>query len=134
MFARSGRGGWAYTLPVAAGVLIHGAGCRSAAPLLGSDREPAHGTVSGVVAGPDGVAPVRGRLVEAIRVETRQRYSAVTSAAGSYTIKLPSGRYRLEVEFAEGEETARSPGVVDVDERELVTEVDFVLGGAGVVQ
>jgi len=134
MFSRNGRSAWAPAVALAAAALALGAGCRTAGPLVGGDREPAKGTISGSVAGPDGVAPVRDRLVEAVEVETGDRYPAMTSATGGYTIELPPGRYRLEVDLAEGEEVASDPGVVEVREGQLVTRADFVLGGAGVVR
>lgn len=134
MFSRNGRRAWALSMAFAGTVLAFGAGCRTAGPLVGGDREPANGTISGSVAGPDGVAPVRDRLVEAVEVETGDRYPTTTSSTGGYTIELPPGRYRLEVDLADGEELASGPGVVEVGEGQLVTGVDFVLGGAGVVR
>jgi hypothetical protein len=134
MFSRSGRSEWAVVVALAAAALVCGASCRSASPLVGGDREAARGTISGGVAGPDGEAPVQDRLVEAVEVGTGDRHSATTSQTGGYTIEVPPGRYRIEVELAEGEALAESPEIVEVKAGQLVTGVDFVLGGAVLVR
>jgi hypothetical protein len=110
------------------------AACRSVAVPPG-DRDPsADGTVSGTVRGPDGVAPAAGREVEAIEVETGRRYTAQTNVAGSYTLMVPAGRYRLELKLESGESLARRPDTVSVGPGELAEGRDFTLAGAGVVE
>jgi len=93
----------------------------------------ARGTVAGTVRGPEGVAPVANRLVEDVEVEPGRRVSAKTNAAGSYSILVPPGRYRIEVTLGPGEAVVSGPGFVDVAPSELVAQVNVVLGGAGVV-
>jgi hypothetical protein len=108
--------------------------CRSVAVPPG-DRDPsADGTVSGTVRGPDGVAPAAGREVEAVEVETGRRYTAQTNVAGSYSLMVPAGRYRLELKLEAGESLAREPEVVAVRPGELAKGQDFTLGGAGIVE
>jgi hypothetical protein len=108
--------------------------CRSVAVPPGDENPGARGTVSGTVRGPGGVDPAAGREVEATEVDTGRTYTAATNVAGSYTLMLPVGRYRLELKIEPGESLARQPGVVTVEAGELAADRDFVLAGAGVVK
>jgi hypothetical protein len=51
---------------------------------------------------------------------------------GGYTIKVPHGRYRLEVELHQGERLTRQPGETQVNRSDLDPRRDFVIvmGGA----
>jgi hypothetical protein len=79
------------------------------------------------------VAPVEGRLVEAVEVDTGLRYGTKTNAAGAFSLMLPPGRYRLEVALGPGESVIKDPGVVTLGSSELAHGQDVTLGGAGVV-
>jgi hypothetical protein len=115
-------------------VLVPAAACRSVAVPPGDENPSARGTLSGTVRGPGGVAPPPGRQVDAVEVETGRRYTTVTSVTGSYSLMIPPGRYRLEVELEPGESLADEPGVVTVEASELADEQDFTLAGAGIVK
>jgi hypothetical protein len=80
------------------------------------------------------VAPVAGRQVAAVEVDTGERYETNTNVVGTYTVMLPPGRYRVEVDLASGEAIVEEPGVVEVGPGELAEDQDFTLGGAGVVR
>jgi len=95
------------------------------------ENEDARGTLAGSVHGPGGVAPVKGRQVVAVEVDTGRRYSTRTNDVGSYSLLVPPGRYRIEVALASGEEVVRDPGVAQVEPSQLIPEADVVLGGAG---
>jgi hypothetical protein len=105
--------------------------CRSLGPA--EVNEDTRGTLAGVVRGPEGVAPVEGRLVEAVAVDTGRRLGTRTNAEGGWTLLVPPGRYRIEVTLGPGESVVRDPGVIDVGPSQLVPHADVVLGGAGVV-
>ncbi len=109
-----------------------GIGCRSA---VGPPVEapPARGTLAGSVRGPEGVAPVEGRLVEAVDVDTGVRYGTRTNAVGGFSLMLPPGRYRLGVVLGPGESIVEDPGVVTLGPSELARDKDVTLGGAGVI-
>jgi hypothetical protein len=112
--------------------LVGGIGCRSAA-VPPVEAPPARGTLAGSVCGPEGVAPVEGRLVEAVEVDTGFRYGTKTNAAGGFSLMLPPGRYRLEVALGPGESIIEDPGVVTLEPSQLAHGQDVTLGGAGVV-
>jgi len=44
-----------------------------------------------------------GRRVEALDLSGGRRYSVTTSVTGGFSIPVPPGKYRLEVELREGE-------------------------------
>jgi hypothetical protein len=114
-------------------VSIAGAGCRSTGgPSV--EAPPAQGTLAGTVRGPTGVAPVEGRLVEAVAVDTGARYGTRTNPVGAFSLLVPPGQYRLEVALAAGESVARAPGVVSVGPSELARDNDVILAGAGIVE
>jgi hypothetical protein len=103
-------------------------GCRTGRPLLDSsrDNDQAPGTIAGVLT--TGSEPVVGRKIEAVRVGASERYSAVTSVTGGFSIPVPPGQYRLEVVLQEGERVLRDPGVIDINESDLDANLEVVIG------
>jgi hypothetical protein len=120
-----------FSLALAAALVVGAAAC-SSLPLDSVDPS-ARGTVTGAVHGPDGIDPVKGRLVEAVELESGRRVHTETNAFGEYTLLLPPGQYRIEVVLGPGEGVVKDPGVVRMRPGELVAHADVVLGGAGVV-
>lgn len=112
-------------------IVLAGTACRSLPP--GPIDTEARGTLAGGVRGPEGVAPVENRLVEAVEVDTGYRESTKTNVLGEFSLLLPPGRYRIEVALAPGEAVVEEPGVIELGPSELVPHADVVLGGAGVV-
>ena len=105
-------------------------GCRTIAPVVGGgDVDTARGTISGTVRGADNTAPAVGRNVEAVEVDTGQRYRATTNVTGGYTIMVPRGRYRLEVALLEGETVAKDPGIIDIGKSDADSRIEIVLSG-----
>jgi hypothetical protein len=93
--------------------------------------EPAQGTVSGAVRGPTGTRPVEGRRVVAVNLAGGERESVLTNPAGTYTLLLPAGTYRLELELLPGETLVERPDAVEIRSGEIVHEANFVLTSAG---
>ena len=46
-------------------------------------------------------------------------------SAGTYTLKVPPGRYRIELELHEGERLVRQPGETNVNSSDLDPRRDF---------
>jgi hypothetical protein len=84
------------------------------------------GTVAGIVS-MDTNEPVAGRKVTAINLETGARFEATTGANGGYTIKIPEGRYRLEVELRPGERVAKQPDETRINRSDLDPQRHFVI-------
>jgi hypothetical protein len=85
------------------------------------------GTISGMVTSSAGT-PLEGRRVTAIEAATSQRYDATTAANGGYTIKVPPGRYRLEVELRGGDQLAQQPEQTQVNVGDVDAQLNFVIG------
>jgi hypothetical protein len=113
---------------LAAVVMLAGIGCRTGRPLIdfSPDNEQAWGTIAGIVSVVGG-EPLPGRRVVAVRLGASDRYSAVTSATGGFSIPVPPGKYRLEVALAEGEAVVRQPGVIDINESDLDANLQIVV-------
>jgi carboxypeptidase family protein len=102
--------------------------CRTGVPVVDTGQKPPNldGTIAGHVSSTGGAAVV-GRIVRAIAVEGGQKYEATTNNAGTYTIKVPPGHYRLEVELHSGEKLAKEPGGTKIDRSDLDPNRDFVI-------
>lgn len=93
------------------------AACRTGVPVIDTNAPPASvmGTVTGIVSGPTDDDPVAGRKITVTHLSTNETYSATTSSTGGFTIKLPPGRYRVNVELLATE-------VADIDDREFTVD------------
>lgn len=113
--------------------LLTSVGCHPG-PVIGSGPKPASvgGTIAGIVS-TDGKAAVPGRKVTATDTGTGARFEATTGVNGGYTIKVPEGTYRIEVEMQPGEKLAKQPGETRINRSDLDPHRDFVItsGRAG---
>lgn len=109
--------------------LLAGAACRAGKALPGTTPrdETTPGTIAGIVSAGNG-EPISGRRVEAVHVDSARRYLAVTSVTGGFSIPVPPGKYRLEVELREGERVLRQPGVIDINPSDLDANLEIVIG------
>lgn len=109
-------------------VTLASVACRTGVPVVDTGSKPPtrDGTIAGHVSG-DGSTPIPGRIVRAIAVEGGQKYEVTTNSAGTYTLKVPPGRYRLEVELRAGEKLAKEPGETKIDNSDLDPNRDFVI-------
>lgn len=105
------------------------AGCFPRGPVIGTaEKTPAvTGTISGVVRDAAANAPLAGRVVTATEVTTGEKYEASTGTTGGYTMKVPTGRYRLTVELREGESIAEEPAELTLSVSDLDAARDFVV-------
>jgi hypothetical protein len=89
--------------------------------------EPAHGTISGAVQGPEGTSAVEGRSVRAVNVVTGDQTSVQTNLAGTFTFQLQPGTYRLALDLNPGEALVEQPEDIEVHSGEIVFDADFTL-------
>ena len=104
------------------------AACRLGQPII--DTTPGKNTTPGTIAGnlrTNNGDPLVGRAVHAIDTTTGQRYSAETGVTGGFSIKVPPGKYRLEVELRGVETVAQEPGVIDINASDLDTDLNVVV-------
>ena len=94
------------------------------------DRGEKPVTQAGTIAGhirTSGDAAVVSRVVRAVSVSTGEKFETSTNNAGTYTLKVPPGRYRLEVELREGERLTKQPEETQVNPSDLDPDRDFVI-------
>jgi hypothetical protein len=107
--------------------LVAGAGCRAHQAINADKDMTTRGTIAGQVVEENG-DPVQGRRVHAVHVGSTQRYSAVSSVTGGFSIPVPPGDYRLEIELQPGEVVKRDPGLIHINKSDLDAQEDIVIG------
>lgn len=113
-------------LPAAA-VLLSLA-CHPVRPVVDpSPRPAADGTISGTVSASAGAVPMSGRKVTAINAATGATVETSTTSTGAYTMRVPPGTYRLEMEVRAGEAIAAAPSPTEVEPGDLDAGRDFLL-------
>ena len=107
---------------------IAGTACRHDVIVADAGPKPPTpaGTISGLLQTPGNGAAVVGRTVTAVNNADGQRYQVRTNNTGGFTLKVPPGSYRLEVEQQPGETVAGAPtaqqvGPSDIDSRIVIT-------------
>jgi hypothetical protein len=97
-------------------------------PIVDTGSKPAAvgGTIAGLVS-TDGNVALAGRKVTAIETATGTRYEATTGTNGGYTIQVPEGTYRLEVQLRDGERVSKQPDETRVNKSDLDSGRDFVI-------
>ena len=110
---------------------LAGGACRTGVPVLDTSAPPpsTDGTIAGTVRGPGNTAPVAGRTVTATSTRSALTFEALTNAEGSYSMKVPPGRYRLRIALREGEQLYDEPGEVTVDPSDIEAGQDFIVLG-----
>jgi hypothetical protein len=93
---------------------------------MGPKPPVVRGTIAGIVS-TDSNAAIAGRKVTAINTLTGTRYDATTGTNGGYTIQVPGGTYRLEVQLREGERVTKQPAETKIDKSDLDPHRDFVI-------
>ena len=101
-------------------------------PIVDTGPKPAgvRGTIAGIVS-TDSNAALAGRKVTAIDTVAGKRYEVTTGINGGYTIQVPEGTYRLEVELRQGERVAKQPAETKVNKSDLDPHRDFVITAGG---
>ena len=93
----------------------------------GAKQPPVGGTIAGIVTTSDSAVAVPGRKVTVIKTTSGSRYDTTTATNGGYTIKVPEGTYRIEVELRPGETLAKQPDQTKIGNSDLDSGRDFVI-------
>ena len=96
-------------------------------PVINTNPAQVGGTIAGIVKTADNAVAVPGRKVTVIETKTGERHETTTAANGGYTIQVPSGTYRFEIELRAGETLAKQPEPTHVGNADLDTTRDFVI-------
>jgi len=65
--------------------------------------------------------------VTAIETTNGSRYDTTTATNGGYTIRVPEGTYRIEIELRAGEALAKQPDTTRINNSDLDSGRDFVI-------
>jgi hypothetical protein len=116
-------------LCVAVTGLTSACAARHGAPVVDTGEKPPEvtGTISGIVRAAGSNAPLSARRVTAIDVSTGARIETSTAANGGYTMKVPAGRYRLQVELGPNESIAQAPDEVVINRSDVDSGRDFLI-------
>ena len=97
-------------------------------PVVNSGDKPPNvgGTISGTVRA-DGGTALAGRMVTATNESTGAKVTTSTGTTGGYTIQVPAGKYRLDVELQAGEMLSTRPDPTDVNVGDLDDRRDFIV-------
>jgi hypothetical protein len=106
--------------------LVAAAACHPGPVLTPGAKLAVGGTIAGIVSNASN-APLPDRKVTAIDVATGAKFDATTGANGGYTIKVPEGTYRLEVQLREGEAVSKQPPETRVNKSDLDPQRDFII-------
>lgn len=96
-------------------------------PVVNTQPNKVGGTIAGIVKTADSSVAVPGRKVTVIEVKTGARHETTTAANGGYTIQVPEGTYRFEIELRPGETLAKQPEQTHVGNSDLDTTRDFII-------
>jgi hypothetical protein len=107
-------------------------GCHPGPVINTGPQQPVGGTIAGIVS-TESKAPLASRLVTAVNTATNARFETTTGVNGGYTLKVPEGTYRLEVEVRPGETVLKHPNETRVNRSDLDPQRHFVItvGKAG---
>lgn len=99
-------------------------------PVLDRGEKPPviTGTIAGLVRAAGSNMPLAARKVTAVEVTTGAKYEASTGTNGGYTLKVPIGKYRLEVELRAGESVVKAPAELEITASDLDAGRDFTIG------
>ena len=111
-------------------VALVGVACHPGPVIDTGAKPPGGGTIAGIVA-TDGNAALPGRRVTAVDTSSGARFDATTGANGGYTIKVPEGTYRLEVELQPGEKVTKQPPETRINRSDLDPSRNFVISSGG---
>ena len=101
--------------------------CHPGQPLAGGVKQSSEGTVSGTVSASDRSVALTGRKIVLTEITTNAHYDTTTAANGGYTIQVPTGTYRIELELRSGETLEKHPADTHVNRSDLDAGRDFVV-------
>ena len=98
-------------------------------PVLDRGEKPpvSSGTISGIVRAAGSNTPLSARRVTAVEVTTGAKYETSTAINGGYTMKVPVGKYRLQVELRSGESVVEAPSELEITLSDLDAGRDFLI-------
>jgi hypothetical protein len=110
------------------GVVLASAACHADRPIVDpSPKLSVGGTIAGIVTTANPAVAVPGRKVTATEINKGSHYESTTAANGGYTIKVPEGTYRLEIELRPSETLTTKPDQTRVNNGDTDSSRNFVI-------
>ena len=101
--------------------------CHPGQPLAGGAKQSSPGTISGTVTTSDRSVPVPDRKVTLTEITSQTHFETTTAANGGYTIQVPQGTYRIDLELRPGEPLQKRPADTHVNNSDLDPGRDFIV-------
>jgi len=114
-------------LPVLVVIAALAAACHPGPVIDRTPKPSVGGTIAGIVGTADPAIAVPGRKVTVTDVVSGAHFEATTGANGGYTIKVPEGTYRIDVELRAGENLAKRPDETHINNGDLDPHRDFTI-------
>jgi len=109
-------------------VVIASIACHWNKPVVDPTPSPSvGGTIAGIVSTADSSVAVPGRKVTATEITKGEHYESTTAANGGYTIKVPEGTYRIEIELRPTETLIKQPAQTRITNGDMDSGRDFVI-------
>jgi len=108
--------------------VIVSAACHPGPIVSSGPKQPSvGGTIAGIVKTTDSTVAVPGRKVTAVEGTSGTRYDDTTATNGGYTLKVPEGTYRIDIELRAGESLAKRPDQTHINNGDLDSGRDFTI-------
>lgn len=91
--------------------LLAAAGCHPKTTMVSISSAAVGGTIAGIVYGPTD-ASLSDRTITLVNIDTGQRFQTATGENGGYSLRVPPGTYRLEVQLRDGEKLAEGNATI----------------------
>ena len=108
-------------------VAVISVGCHPGPVIGGGPKQSVGGTIAGIVKTADSSVAVPGRKVTVTEINSGKQFDSTTGTNGGYTIKVPEGTYRIEVELRPGESLAKRPEPTKINNGDLDPGRDFII-------
>jgi Carboxypeptidase regulatory-like domain len=105
------------------------AACAPHGPIVDTGEKPPSvmGTISGQVRVAGSNAPLSAHKVTATELTSGATFVTSTASNGGYTMKVPLGKYRLQVELQPGEQVVDAPSELQINASDLDAGRNFTI-------
>src|SRR4051812_5436766 len=86
--------------------VLAGVACHPQPKIVTTSSAAIGGTIAGILNGPP-ANELGNRTITLVNIATGQRYQTTTGQTGGYSLRVPAGTYRLEIELHNGEQLAQ---------------------------
>jgi hypothetical protein len=109
-------------------LLFGSAACHMDRPVVDpTPKESVGGTIAGIVTTTDSSVAVPGRKVTVTEINKGSHFESTTASNGGYTIRVPEGTYRIEIELRPSETLTRKPEQTHINNGDTDSGRNFVI-------